>query len=250
MTTAKSVALTEHAGFNTLLPMTFPVESKSNSERLARQGMVLQSKISSPAVFLGFMATVAAHRAILRGYYKDLPPSETNHDDLITDPDYKKVKHEAIVAVRQTIQNRQKADQYLIDACFGLVSTATVIGNFREARLHLHGIIQMISSVGTSEESISWLPVTNVKVSAAMISRPSLIIPWTREDISEEILQRISDRPDTEQSRLEIGLTQIAGLSDQIKRLLSIHQDICSICEFNAANSTWPFSSREQNFES
>lgn len=197
MTTAYSLALTELAGFNTLLPLTFPIESKSRSERLARQGMVLQSKISSPAVFLGFMATVAAHRAILLGYYNDILPPERNHDEFITDPDSQKIKHEAIVAVRQIIQNRQRADQYLIDACFGLVPTSTVTGNFGEARLHLHGIVQMIASVGTCEEPISWFPVTNMNVSATMITRPSLIIPWIREEISEKILQRIFPRSDT-----------------------------------------------------
>lgn len=153
--------LTVEAGLDTLLPLTFPIESKSNSERLARQGMVLQSKISNPAVFLGFMATVAAHRAILLGYHKDLAPSEANHEDLITDSDYKKAKHEAVVAVRRAIQHCQKPDQYLIDACFALVSTATIVGNFDEARVHLTGIAQMISSVGTtSEESMSSVPTS------------------------------------------------------------------------------------------
>ncbi|KAK5202651.1 hypothetical protein LTR41_011604 [Exophiala xenobiotica] len=236
MSTANTVTLTVDAGFDTLLPMTFPVEDEANSERLARQGMVLQSKISNPAAFLGFMATVAAHRAILRGHHKDLAPSQTDHDDLITDPDYKKVKHEAIVAVRQSIQSRQKADQYLIDACFGLVSTATVIGNFDEARMHLNCIFQMISAVGASEESMSWLPVTLVKLSTAMLSQPSLTIPWTREDIPNEILQRISPRRDTEQARLGTGFVLIPELSDQIKSLLSTHRDVCNICEFSATH--------------
>jgi len=203
--------------------------------------MILQSKISNPAVFLGFMATVAAHRAIVLGYHKDLAPSEVNHDDLITDSDYKKAKHEAVVAVRQAIQHCQKPDQYLIDACFALVSTATIVGNFDEARVHLNGIAQMISSVGTtSEESMSWLPVTNVKVSSAMLSQPCLTIPWTREDIPIEILQRISPHPETEQSRLGTGFTQISELSDQIKDLLSSHRDICNICELSVANPGGP----------
>lgn len=236
MSTANTVTLTVDAGFNTLLPMTFPFAYKSNSERLARQGIVLQSKISNPAAILGFIATVVAHRAILRGYHKDLAPSQTDHDDLITDPDYKKVKHEAIVAVRQSIQSRQKADQYLIDACFGLVSTATVVGNFDEARVHLNCISQIISAVGASEESMSWLPVTFVKLSTAMLSQPSLSIPWTHEDIPNEILQRISPRRDTEQARLGTGFVLIPELSDQIKSLLSTHREVCNICEFSATH--------------
>jgi hypothetical protein len=197
--------------------------------------MVLRSKTTNPAMFFGFMATVAAHRAIHRGYHRYLAPSEANYEELITDPDYRKAKHEAIVAIQQTIEQCQKADQHLIDACFALVSNATVVGNFDEARVHLHGIAQMVSLVGTSEKSMSWLPVTNVKVFTAMLSPSFLTIPWTREDIPEEILQRISPHPGAEQSRLGTGFSQIAGLSVQIKDLLSNHRDICNICEFNAA---------------
>jgi hypothetical protein len=51
-------------------------------------------------VFLGFIATVAAYTAILLGYHKDLAPSEANYEDLITDSEYKKAKHEAVVVVR------------------------------------------------------------------------------------------------------------------------------------------------------
>ncbi|KAJ4568564.1 hypothetical protein HRR85_005735 [Exophiala dermatitidis] len=137
--------------FDVLLPLTFSVETKQPRERLVRQGMVLQSKISNPATFLGFMATAAAHRAIFHGNHKDLAPSSQNHDDLITDTDYQKVKHEAVMAVRKKIQRRDQIDHSMIDACFGLIATATVVGNFEEAMMHLKGIKQIMTLVDLDE---------------------------------------------------------------------------------------------------
>ncbi|KEF59807.1 uncharacterized protein A1O9_04655 [Exophiala aquamarina CBS 119918] len=223
--------------FDTLLPMTFSIETASYSERMARQGLVLRQKATSPAVFLGFMATVAAHRAILRGNHQDLAPSETNHDDLITDPDYKRVKHHTIVAVRKMIENRTaRVGQYLIDACFGLVSVATIVGNFREARVHLQGISQMMSIAEISQESVEWLPITDVKLATALLSKPSLPLPWERQPIPQEILQLVSPPSDSDQSRLGTSLTHFAGLSSHLKELISRHRDICDICEFNVQN--------------
>lgn len=214
--------------------MTFSIETTSHSEQMARQGLVLRQKTVNPAVFLGFMATVAAHRAILRGNHKDLAPSETNHDDLITDPEYKQVKHHTIVAVRKMIEDRTaRVGQYLVDACFGLVSVATIVGNFREARVHLQGISQMMSMAEISQESAQWLPITNVKLATALLSPPSLPIPWERQPIPQEHLQLVSPQSESDRSRLGTSLTDFAGLSDRLKELISHHRDICNICEFN-----------------
>lgn len=210
------------------------MESSSYGERIARQGMVLRQKSSSPAVFLGFMGTVAAHRAILRGHHKDLAPSDTNHDDLITDPEYKQVKHHTIVAVRQMIEDRKSPNQHLVDACYGLVSVATIVGNFSEAKVHLQGIRHLMSVAGISEESVAWLPITNVKLATAMLSQPLLPIPWERHPIPQEILQMVSPPPEVEQSRLGTSFTQTPALSDRLKELLSCQRDICNMCNFNA----------------
>jgi len=180
------------------------------------------------------MATAAAHRAILRGHHKDLAPSDTNHDDLITDPDYKHVKHHTIVAVRKMIEDRTASvGQYLIEACFGLVSVATIVGNFREAKVHLQGISQMMSLTQISQESAQWLPITNVKLATALLSPPSLPLPWERQPIPQEYLELVSPQPDSDRSHLGTNLTILAGLSDRLKELISYHRDICNICEFN-----------------
>lgn len=222
--------------FDVLLPLTFAVEFKQPQERLARQGMVLQSKINSPATYLGFMATVAAHRAILYGRHKDLAPSDLNHDELITDPDYKRAKHEAIVAVRTLIEKSKTADQYMVDACFGLVSTATVVGNFEEARMHLKGIAQIMALVGSSQESLLWLPVTNVKVSVGLLQKPILSLPWIRGPIPPEALQRISPHRKSALARMGVDFKPLTDLSDTIQSLLKKSRDICTFVEFNAEN--------------
>lgn len=181
--------MTLGAGFDVLLPLTFSVETKQPRERLVRQGMVLQSKISNPATFLGFMATAAAHRAIFHGNHKDLAPSSQNHDDLITDTDYQKVKHEAVMAVRKKIQRRDQIDHSMIDACFGLIATATVVGNFEEAMMHLKGIKQIMTLVDVGPQSLLWLPLSNVKVAVGLMSHPLLPLPWPRRPIPQDIAE-------------------------------------------------------------
>ncbi|RVX68634.1 hypothetical protein B0A52_07061 [Exophiala mesophila] len=220
--------------FDTLLPMTFSVEAQSHPQKLARQGMVLQSKISSPPVFLGFMATVAAHRAILHGLHKDLAPSSVNHDDLITDPDYKRVKHEAIVAVRNAVQTRAKVDQYLLEACFGLVSTATVVGNFQEAKIHLQGVASMLASNPELSGIQEWVPITNVKIATAMLCQPCLTIPWDRQDMPQDLLDKIFPNHSADPHRLNSAFTHVEGLSNKLRQLLLLHQDLFSLCDYVA----------------
>lgn len=181
------------------------------------------------------MATVAAHRAIFHGMHKDLAPSSINHDDLITDPDYKRVKHEAIVSVRKAIQTRGKADQYLLEACFGLVSTATVVGNFEEARVHLRGVASMMASNPALTGIQEWVPITNVKISTAMLCRPCLAIPWDRQDIPQELLDKILPASGSaDPHRLNSAFTHVEELSDTLQQLLSLHQDLCNLCEYVA----------------
>jgi hypothetical protein len=226
--------LTLVLGFDVLLPFTFSVESKQTHDRHARQGMILQSKISSPATFLGFMATVSAHRAILYGMHGDLAPSDTNHDELITDPVYKKVKHEAIVAVRRIVENQEGLTQHAVDACFGLVSTATVVGNFEEAKMHLKGIAQVLPLLGNTPESMMWLPLASIKVSVGLLGRPVMDLPWTREPIPQEMLQHISATPDAEMARLGSDFQALEELSQELRGLLEAIKDICNFCELGA----------------
>lgn len=198
--------------------------------------MVLQSKISSPAVFLGFMATVAAHRAILWGRHRDLAPSDASHDDLITDPEYIKVKHEAMVAVRRIFEKRKTIDHDMVEACFGLISTATVVGNFEEAKLHLKGIARLIQQVNSSEEAMMWVPISNVKVSVGLLSRPLLPLLFERKSIPVEVLERISPPPGANLARSGSGFMALARLSDRLKGLLSTGSDICHFCELSATD--------------
>lgn len=228
--------LNPDAGFDVLLPLTFSVETKQPRDRLARQGLVLQSKISSPATFMGFMATAAAHRAIFRGHHKDLAPSDENHDDLITDRDYKTVKHEALVAVRRKVESRERIDNSLVDACFGLVAAATVVGNFEEARMHLKGISQVMSMVGVAQDSILWVPLANVKVSVGLLSKPLLPLPWPRSLIPQKTLERIIPPPDSAMGRMASDFQHLEGLSQSLKALLSTSRDICNFCELNTTD--------------
>lgn len=230
------LVLTGLAGFDVMLPLTFSLETKRAQDRLARQGMVLQSKISNPATFLGFMATVAAHRAVLYGRHKDLAPSDANHDDLITDPEYIRVKHEAMVAVRKSFANRETLEQDMVEASFSLITTATVVGNFEEAKMHLLSISRLVRQVDNLEGSMMWLPISNVKVSVGLLSHPLLPLLFTREIIPQEIKQRISPGPGSDLNRLGSDFIPLE-VSDQLKFLLSGESDLCHFCELSAGES-------------
>ncbi|EXJ81023.1 hypothetical protein A1O3_07311 [Capronia epimyces CBS 606.96] len=220
-------------GFDVLIPLTF---SSERQDRLTRQGLVLQTKIADPPTFWGMIGVFAAHKAIFQGDHKDLAPSDVNHDDLITDPDYKKVKHEALVAVRRKIERRERMDQFMIEACFGLSATATVVGNFEEARMHLKGVAQLMSMFGVAQDSVSWLPLSIVKVSVGLLSMPIFELPWTRCPLPREIEQRITPTPDSGMTRLASAFQHMDELSQPLRVLLLTSRDICNFCELNATD--------------
>ncbi|KAJ9607787.1 hypothetical protein H2200_007866 [Cladophialophora chaetospira] len=222
--------------FDVMLPLTFAVEVKQPRDRVVRQGLVLSSKISNPASFLGFLAITAAHRAVMYGRHKDLAPSLDNHDDLIFDPDYVRVKHEATVAVRQVFQKRAIVDEQMLEACFGLISTATVVGNLEEARLHLKMLDRIASQIDLSEQTLMWLPISNVKISVALLERPVMPLLFKREPIPEEIMQRIAPDPSTDMARLGQDFMRVDQLSQPLRALLSTHGDICNLCEAKATD--------------
>jgi hypothetical protein len=228
------------AGFDVMLPMTFSVEVKRTRDRIARQGLVLSSKTSSPATFLGFLATTAAHRAVMYGRHRDLAPSNDNHDDLILDPDYVRVKHEATVAVRQVFHQRAIVDEQMLEACFGLISTATVVGNFEEARLHLKILDRITAQIELSEQALMWLPIANVKISVGLFERPVMPLLYKRETIPDTILQRISPDPSSQMACLGKSFVRFDQLSDDLRRLLSMQTDICNLCAAKAADAQSP----------
>jgi hypothetical protein len=217
-----------------MLPMTFCVENMSERDRIGRQGMVLNSKASNPAMFLGFLATAAAHRAIWYGRHKDLRPSPEDHDDLITDPDYVKAKHEATVAVRQLFSQSTTLQQSMIEASFGLISTATVVGNFEEAKLHLKSVGRLKSQIQLSLQTMLWLPLANNKISVGLLERPVIPLLFTRKPFPPEILSRISPHPLTSMGRLGLELSQLDQVSDSLRNLLSVTTSLCHFCEANA----------------
>ncbi|KIW32885.1 uncharacterized protein PV07_04398 [Cladophialophora immunda] len=225
--------LTVTIGFDVMLPLTFCVETRQAHDKLARQKMVMNSKMSNPATFLGFMATTAAHRAVFYGRHEDLAPSNANHDDLIIDPDYIRVKNEAMVAVRRTFDQREKVDDQMVEACFGLISTATVVGNFAEARIHLKILERVTSQMTLSEETLMWLPLSNVKVSVGLLVRPVLPLLFMREPLPEETLSRAEQHLPSDMNRLGQDFMELQQMSQPLKSLLTTSKDICRLCEMH-----------------
>ncbi|OAL39358.1 hypothetical protein AYO20_01228 [Fonsecaea nubica] len=193
--------------------------------------------MSNPATFLGFMATTAAHRAVFYGRHEDLAPANANananHDDRILDPDYIRVKNEAMVAVRRTFEQRADVDYQMVEACFGLISAATVVGNFAEARIHLNILERVTSQMNLPEETMMWLPLSNVKVSVGLLVRPVLPLLLTREPLPEEILSRADQHLPAEMTRMGQNFRELQNISRPLKLLFTVSSDICRLCEMH-----------------
>jgi hypothetical protein len=169
------------------------------------------------------------------GRHKDLGPSQDDHDALVLDPDYIKVKHEATSAVRRIVSQRAVVDEQMLEACFGLISTATVVGNFKEAKLHLQMLGRISSQISVSDFALMWLPLSNVKISVGLLERPVLPLLLKREPISEQELLWVAASDTTNMARLGSAFYAL-DLSEPLKSLLAVHARLCKLCEYNANN--------------
>jgi len=197
----------------------------------------MQDRASRPATFFGIMATLAAHRAILEGRHGDLAPSNTNHDDLFMDLDYKVMKNAAYVATRQEIAKQGIAVGVILDACAMLVCAAVMIGNFGEARTHLISIKSIISTTNDPSVLSPWVPLVDMSVSIGTLAKPLLVLPWNPTPIADDFLQRIVPQAQSPLARLGSSFADIETLSFRLRSLLGLAEIVCYICEYNATHS-------------
>lgn len=87
--------------------MTWPVEK--THQGTWRRNLVLQSAISDPANFFGYMCLCAAHRAITSGCNLDLISAPSSRKPPGGEGDYLLMKAETIKAINQKLRNPQEA---------------------------------------------------------------------------------------------------------------------------------------------
>ena len=212
--------------------MMFPVEKKHPQELLARRSTYLDTRNKRPVAFSAFIAAAAAHRAIYYGHHKDLSPFNRDREDLLDDSDFKTAYSDAVRAIRIKVQADETADSEFLDACFSLMSTATMIGNFAEAQAHLRAVQHALPTVELSAIAQEWLPLTDNKAAIGMLTRPIVPLPWPRTHINADVLTRISPRPNAPMARLGTSFNSL-DLSAPLRQIINDTCLICHLCQLN-----------------
>jgi hypothetical protein len=221
---------------STFLPMSFPVE-RAKTEREARVSMLLNVKVNSYAAYLGFLATVAAHRAVLYGHHRDLSPSARPSAESISDPLYRNVLQCAINATRQKQDKRELDGEYL-EACFGLIGAETIVGDFQKARsLLLYVSQRVLHSVDIPIEARAWVPMVDMKTALGTLSMPIIkVLPWMKVPVPPEVMRRIRPPSNCQLSMLGRSFANVTHISPRLRQLLADAVIVCQFCEFNASN--------------
>ena len=212
--------------------MMFPIETKQPQQLLARKRLLLDYRSERPVAFSAFMATTAAHRAIYYGHHKDLSPDNLNREDLLNDSDFKTAYSDAVRATRIKVQAGETADSDFLDACFSLMSTASMIGNFEEAQAHLSAVKHALQTVELSAIAKEWLPLADNKTAIGRLTRPLVHLPWPRTHADAKMLARVSPRPNTPMARLATNFNSL-GLSMPLIQIINNSRITCHLCQLN-----------------
>jgi hypothetical protein len=106
-----------------MIPMTFPIENKERREGESRMGLVMDSAISEPGAFFGYMSLSAAHKAILSGQHSDVPASSDGKERVLYEPDFYIMKAMCIREINKKLQDPEKAlSDEVLDIVVSLLS--------------------------------------------------------------------------------------------------------------------------------
>ena len=216
------------------MPLSFPTENTA-AERESRFALLLYVKEHSPAAFLGFMTTVAAHRAVLYRKHEDLSPSDRVHSDLIRDNEYRMVLQEAVRATRE-MQKKGEMDGEFLEACFGLISAQTIVGDFNQSLPLLQFVNQALQTVKIPIGAEAWLPLVDIKTAMGLLSRPIKQLPWTKAPVPADVLLRIRPPETSVYCRLGVAFTEATHITRQLRKLLADGVVICQFSNFNCSN--------------
>lgn len=218
---------------STFFPMSFPVE-KTKTEKESRLTMLLQVKVHSPIAFIGFMATLAAHRAILHKNHDDLSPSNILHAHLIKDPDYKCALQEAVQSISEKVNSGATLDAEILEGCFSVVSAACIVGDFKQAADLLRYVSSDLQPVEVTRRAEGWLFLTDVKTAVGMLRKPIKALPWAKSRVPTDVLDRICSPASSCIFRLGTAFPNVIHITSQLRQLLADAIVVCHFCEFNA----------------
>jgi hypothetical protein len=215
--------------------MSFPVE-KQATERESRLIMMELLKFHSPAAYMGFLATLAAHRAVLNRSHDLVVSRSQLRNQVIYDADYR----DALRGAENYAGYKQakcEIDGEFLEVCFAIISAQSVMANLSEARRWLQLIHELLKNTPVPLSAYAWMPLVDVKVATGLLSKPVKQLPWERAPVPNEVLYRISPRLSASFSRLGTAFANVLFISPQLRHLLANAVIVCQFCEFNASDS-------------
>lgn len=111
-----------------LIPMTFPIEARKETETKKRLGIMRAAALSSPGSFFAQMTLSAAHKAIFEQHHSISLAGSDKEEAMLSDPTYYVMKSKCIREMNRKLQDpdpMKALDDTAIDIVTGLIS-ATV----------------------------------------------------------------------------------------------------------------------------
>jgi hypothetical protein len=224
---------------STFFPMSFPVE-KSTSEKESRMAMLGAVQRQSHIAFVAFLGTLAVHRAVMNKRTADLAPAVRQpgfiYASLIGDRAYWLLLEEAVSLVNKELRNGAKIDSSTLEACFSIVSAATIAGDFQQAEQFLQFVDRTFHGVEASEHAQAWLLLTDIKTAVGLLRRPTKALPWSRSSVPRKVLDHIFPSPYGQTYPLGTLFTEAAFLTNELRQLLADATLLCHFCEFNTTD--------------
>ena len=225
--------------------MTFPVESKQSNGRSQRKDLVIRVQTSNPATFFGFLATVACHRAVLYKRFKSCGAQLKLTSNNITCQEFGRAHQDAITATNAKIERDEVSDPDFLEACYSLISTTTIVGDFEEARLHLKGVQNVVKRVDVPEYARAWLPLADIKAALGLLDRPRVPIPWAPTNLGINDIEQMLPHPSNPLYQMATGFADIP-ISAKLRGFLMEAAILCHMIDYNA-RSTLGLSFEEHN---
>ncbi|KAK2810416.1 hypothetical protein FQN50_002905 [Emmonsiellopsis sp. PD_5] len=224
-----------------LIPMTFPSEFKQPLESKTRMAAIINSTISEPGPFFGYMSLSAAHRAITQG------DAGIGKNGQIVEPGYYAMKARCIEEMNNKMRDPELS---LADSAFdivvSLISGALAIGDFDEARVHVQGLRKMIAArggitspsfQGEGARILNNVLTCDITTACGMMSRPYFPLTWDPQPIPPELSAKIFPPPNSPLLATGIPLITNPSLSPTLRNALSSLREILF---FEYASTTTP----------
>ncbi|KAK2861161.1 hypothetical protein FQN49_004487 [Arthroderma sp. PD_2] len=231
----------------TLIPMTFPIEARKDSETGKRLAIMMVAAVSSSASFFSQMVLSAAHKAIFEQNHSIALAGSDKEEATLPDATFYIMKAKCIAEMNQRLRDPdpQKAvDDSAIDTVTGLISATLTLGLFEEARVHWLGMKKIVDFRGgilnmaiQGSRSIGAVLTCDLKASCTLLSRPLFPLAWQPQPLPSEVKDKITPPPTSQLRRLANTLCENKHLSAAI---ISVLQEVRDVFFFEVFNRTDP----------